>query len=498
MRKPLLTLLTVLTVTAAAAPWAQTPTSSPAPAPTPGVLDLPQIGEPADNTLTPMQEKQLGGRVMSELYRTGYLLEDPELTDYITTIGWRLAASSATAPPALTFFMIQDPRINAFALPGGYIGFNAGLLMAATTESEVAGVMGHELAHVTQRHIARTAEDTEVATIATWLGVIAAIIAGSADPDVVIGALSVGQAMNYQRQVSYTRAHEHEADRIGIQTMARAGYDPQGMAGFFQKLEQQSRLYGSGLPEILRTHPLNATRIAEARSRAAEMRPVSRTDGPEFALMQARARVLSSERPSEAIDYFGGELAANRDTPANRYGLALALSRVGQAPRALETLEPLVERLPRQVNVQLLMAQLESQTQQHDEALERLARTLRQHPRYGPAILGYAGALMAADKPDDARQVLISHEQTPGTHLETYNLLAQAARESGNLAEASYQMASFLQLRGDFGHALAQLDAGLRLADLNPRDRSRLLAKRKEVRDSLPDNWRPPSDRRPY
>lgn len=137
------------------------------------------------------------------------------------------------------------------------------------------------------------------------------------------------------------------------------------------------------------------------------------------------------------------------------------------------------------------MAQLQSQTGKHEQALEGLSRALRQHPRYGPAILGYASALMAADKPAEARQVLISHEQTPGTHLETYNLLAQSARESGNLIEASYQMASFLHLRGDYGNALAQLDAGLRLPDLSALDRSRLLAKRKEVRDALPDSWRP-------
>src|SRR5690606_6503194 len=119
-----------------------------------------QIGEPADNTLSPLQERALGGRVVSQLYAAGYILEDPELTDYISTIGWKLAANSSTTPPPLTFFMIRDPRINAFALPGGYIGFNAGLVLAADSESEVAGVMGHELAHVTQRHLARTAEDT--------------------------------------------------------------------------------------------------------------------------------------------------------------------------------------------------------------------------------------------------------------------------------------------------------------------------------------------------
>lgn len=484
MRKPLITLLTVLLVVVTGRPHAEIPAA----------VDLPQIGEPADNTLSPAQEKLLGGRVVSELYRVGYLLEDPELTDYITTLGWKLAAASRTQPPNLTFFMIQDARINAFALPGGYIGFNAGLLIAANNESEVAGVMGHELAHVTQRHIARTAEDSEVANVATWLAVIAAILAGSADPDVVIGALSVGQALSYQRQVSYTRAHEQEADRIGIQTMARAGYDPNGMSGFFQKLEQQARLYGSGLPEILRTHPLTTNRIAEARARAAELPRVDRKDGIEFGLMQARARVLSADRPSEAIDFFANEIAGGRDTPGNRYGLALAQSRIGQGENALKTLQPLVSAQPRQVNVQLLQGQLQLLTNDRDAALETHARVLRLNPRYTPAILGRASALMQAGQPDAAREILLTHEQSQGTQLETHNLLAQAARESGNLAEASFQMASFLLLRGDAGNALAQLDAGLRLPNLGTHDRSRLLAKRKEARDSLPQNWRPPDE----
>ncbi|HEY0974083.1 MAG TPA: M48 family metalloprotease [Solimonas sp.] len=457
-------------------------------------VDLPQIGEPADKTISPAQEKQLGGRVVAEMYRVGYLLEDPELSDYITSLGWKLAAASRTQPPDLKFFVIRDSRINAFALPGGYIGFNAGLIMAASNESEVAGVMGHELAHVTQRHLARTAEDSEVANVATWLAVIAAIIAGSADPDVVIGALSVGQAMSYQRQVSYTRSHEQEADRIGIQTMARAGYDPMGMSGFFQKLEQQARLYGSGLPEILRTHPLTTNRLAEARARAAEMPSVERKDGIEFGLMQARARVLTADRPSEAIDYFANELASGRDTPGNRYGLALAQSRVAQGTRALETLAPLAEAQPKQVNIQLLLGQLQLLNQDKDAALDTFARTLRMHPRYAPAILGRAGALMTVGQPEAAREVLLSHEQTQGTQVETYNLLAQSARESGNLAEASFQMANFLMQRGDAGSALAHLDAGLRLPDLSQQDRSRLLAKRKEVRDSLPQNWRPPDE----
>lgn len=486
MNKPLLVCLTVALILAAAAPRAESPAA----------LDLPQIGEPADNSLSPLEEKTLGAKVMAQLYGANYMLEDAELSDYVSALGWKLAASSRTKPPALNFFMIRDPRINAFALPGGFVGINAGLMLAASNESEVAGVLGHEIAHVTQRHIARTQEDTQVATVATWLAVIAAIIAGSADPDVVIGALSVGQAMNYQRQVNYTRAHELEADRVGIQTMARAGYDPSGMGSFFVKLEQQSRLYGSGLPEILRTHPLTTNRIAEARARAAEMAKITPKDSLEFGLMQARARVLSAERPSVAMDHFSDELVAGHDTPTNRYGLALAQAVQGQGDRAAQTLAPLLEQYPRQVNLNLLQGRIALLQQNHDAALTVLARTLQLHPRYAPAVIEYADALMAAGRPGDARQLLIAREQSIGTQLETYNLLAQAARELDNLPEASYQTATYLYLRGDAGNALAQLDAGLRLPNLSSQDRARLLAKRQEVRASLPENWRPPREQR--
>ncbi|HSW11303.1 MAG TPA: M48 family metalloprotease [Solimonas sp.] len=484
MNKPLLACLSAALVLAVAASRAESPAA----------LDLPQIGEPADNSLSPSEEKALGAKVMSQLYGGNYLLEDPELSDYVSALGWKLAASARSRGQPLTFFMVRDARINAFALPGGYVGINAGLMLAASNESEVAGVLGHEIAHVTQRHIARTQEDTQVATVATWLAVIAAIIAGSADPDVVVGALSVGQAMNYQRQVNYTRAHELEADRVGIQTMARAGFDPAAMGSFFVKLEQQSRLYGSGLPEILRTHPLTTNRIAEARSRAAEMPKVSVKDALDFGLMRARARVLSSERPSEAMDYFGNELAAGHDTAANRYGLAMALSLQGQGAEAQRTLAPLLEQHPRQVNLSLLQGRILLLQHRNDEAVALFRRTLQLFPRYAPAVLDTADALMAAGRPEDARQLLLARDQTVSSQLEAYNLLAQAAREMGNLPEASYQNAMYLYLRGDAGNALAQLDAGLRLPNLSTQDRARLLAKRQEVRASLPENWRPPRE----
>jgi predicted Zn-dependent protease len=462
----------------------------------PPVLDLPQIGDPADTALSPAEEAHLGASVVAQFYQYEYVLEDPEIADYLSSVGWRLAAASGTKPAHLEFFMVKDPRINAFALPGGFIGINAGLLLAASNESELAGVMGHELAHVTQRHIARSATETGgIATIATWAAVLAAILAGSGNSDVVLAALSMGQAATYQRQVNYTRAHELEADRIGIRTMVDAGFNAEGMSSFFQRLEQQSRLYGSGIPDILRTHPVNTVRIAEARSRAASLPKTNAPDSMEFGFMKARTEVFAADQPSSAVETFARRIEGGRDTPANRYGLAFAYHELGQYQRASETLAPVLKQYPRQANLNLLQAALDFRIKGSDAGLAAYDRMLALYPRHAPVILEYAAALIEADQAQHAREILLSHEQALGTSLETYRLLSQAARAVDNNAEASFQMANFLFLRGDAGGALSQLDAGLRIASLTPQDRARLTARRAEVREALPRNYDPEGER---
>ena len=466
--------------------------------PLPATIDLPEMGEPADLAMSPAQEKALGRKVVAEMYRYQYILEDAELAEYISALGWKIAGAYEGSRPELNFLTIADARINAFALPGGFIGVNAGLLLAADSESEVAGVLGHELVHVTQRHIARSQDEGRAASIATWATVLAAILAGSGNPDVIIGALSLGQAVSYERQAAYTRAHEQEADRIGIQIMAAAGFAPEGMASFFGKLEQQARLYGSGVPEILRTHPLNTNRMAEARARAAALNRPAPKDAPDFLILKARTQVLAADNATEAVEYSAAKLAA-QDTPAHRYGHAFALSERGQYADALAALEPALDALPRQVNLRLLQGRLELALGDQKTGLATLAKTLAQYPRYPPALFSYADALITAGRAEQARQVLISSEQALGTRLATYNLLAQAAKAMDQHAEASFQTATYLYLRGDAGSALAAIDAGLRVAEISKQDRARLTAKRQEIRESLPKNWRPPLEtERPF
>jgi predicted Zn-dependent protease len=263
--------------------------------------------------------------------------------------------------------------------------------------------------------------------------------------------------------------------------MSRAKFDPEGMASFFVRLEQQSRLYGNQVPEFLRTHPVNTTRISEARMRAASLPKVKLQAPPEFSMMQARSRVLTSDRTSQALEHFKGQLAADADAVGARYGLAMAYLRLGEHARAAEALKPLLEAHPRQANLALLKGRIQLAQGDTAGALATLSRNLEYFPRYAPAILDYADALIAARKPDEARQVLLSHEQQLGTRIETYRLLAYAARDAGQTTEAQYQMANYLFERGDGPGALAQLDAALRVASLSPQERAKLRARRGEI-----------------
>ncbi|MCI0750061.1 MAG: M48 family metalloprotease [Nevskiales bacterium] len=454
--------------------------------------DLPYMGEPADAVLSPQEEQRIGREIIAKLYTYEYVLEDPELTEYVSGLGWRLVAAADAQPSAFTLLVLEDPRINAFALPGGYIGINAGLLTAVQNESELAGVLAHELAHLTQRHIARTIEGTQTATLATMAAMLAAIVASSANPEVVLAALSLGQGSIYQREVNFIRAHELEADRIGIRTLSQAHFDPEAMAGFFVRLEQQSRLYGNDMPEFLRTHPVNTTRISEARTRAALLPQTRVTDSLEFGLMQARARVLSAERPSEAAEFFLGMIGNGRGTVAERYGLALAYVLLGQHEKALGMLETALQAHPRQPHLTLLSARIQLHQGHTEAALRRLTETLQHHPRFAPVILEYASALLTAGQPEAARQLLLSHEQDLGTHMETYRLLALAAHDAGHPIEAQYQMASFLLARGDIPGALSQLDAALNAPSVPEPERAKLEARRAEVAATAPNPPPPP------
>lgn len=446
---------------------------------------LPDLGEPADVALSPAQGITIGKQIVGEMYRYNYIVDDPELSTYINSIGWRLAQHGSKRPPDFHFFPIADNGINAFALPGANIGINVGTLVAADNEDELAAVIAHEEAHVTQRHLARAANQSPIEGLATWAAIIAAMIASAGNPNAVIGGLMAGQSLSAQREINYTRSHEMEADRVGIRTLANAGYDPNAMASFFSRLQQQARLYGN-MPQLLLDHPVNTARMAEATERAKEYPPVKPAYSLAFHLMRARGRVLETDLPADALKYFTAELGAGHETPGNRYGLAMTLHTMAHNAQALDALQPLLEKWPDQRDILLLKAAILDGMGKTAEAVVIARKVLDANPNYAPAILRTASDLITLGKPRQAREILLGHSQSYGTDPQTWELLARAALAMHDEGEAAFQMANYYEARRNPRQALDQIDAGLRLKQLSSDDRARLRARREALMASIP------------
>jgi len=450
---------------------------------------LPDIGQPADAYMSPAKEDKLGRQVVAQLLARGLIIEDVQLREYLTSIGARLAQHSNREASAFRFYPINSPQINAFALPGGYMGINAGLITESDNESELAGVMGHEMAHVTQRHIARQIEATSGMGWATAAAILVAAIAGGGDPDAISAAVAAGMSNLGQQQTNFTRAHEFEADRVGIGIMAKSGFDPDAMASFFETMQRRSRLYGNQLPEILLSHPVSNTRMAEAETRAREYPSPDIRESDAYGVMKERARVLVSAQYSDLLRYYEGRRNADDNPPALDYGYALTLARLGRSEDAIELLRPLAEAHPQAKAYLLALAETQTRAGATDEA-RRLLETARQRfPRSIAVKLDYASLLIDDGDADTARAFLLRERDLLAQSAEAQQMLARIAGQQNNLGEAYYRQAKYYQLRGNFGPAINQLRTALQTADLNAFDKARLRALRKQMVKACHAAW---------
>jgi len=261
-------------------------------------IDLPDMGSPSDGLLSVRTEAQIGRQVYANLVSSGAVITDPELQEYIQDVGMRLVAhADIKRGQYFNFFLVDNPVINAFALPGGYIGVHTGLLLATANESELAGVLAHEVSHVTQRHISRAVYANQRAstiTLATMLGAILAGVAAGADADVIAGAVGISQGMAIEQQISFTRSNEYEADRVAVAVLANAGFDPQGLPDFFETMSRKTSSLIRDVPTFLLTHPVSADRMAETRARVRDQVVTETKESLGFELARARARTPTS------------------------------------------------------------------------------------------------------------------------------------------------------------------------------------------------------------
>jgi len=451
----------------------------------PDSLALPDIGDSSATTLTPADEERFGHEMMRSIRHSGRLLSDPEVEEYIQHLGYRLVSTGNMPATGFSFFVVRDASINAFAMPGGYIGIHTGLITASRGESELAGVMAHEIAHVTQHHLARSFERANQMNMPMTAAVIAAILLGASNPQMGEAALAATMASGTQMQLDFTRSNEHEADRVGIQMLANAGFDPQGMPGFFERLQQEYRYANTGLPEFLSTHPVTLDRIADARNRA-EQYPVGQApDSLNYRLIQAKLRVLEARNLNVLARQYREILAASRDGSdvAERYAYALVLTRQHDYGQARELLTTLRRADPGRIAYMLALAELEMKEQKPAVAEKIYRAGLQLHPNNGLLTLALATHLLQGDDHTQATTLLRDHTRNHKAAPRAYELLAEAETRSGHTGIAHIALADYYHSLGEIPTAIEQLNLARRAGGLDFYHQSLLEAKLAQLKE---------------
>jgi predicted Zn-dependent protease len=484
---------------------------------------LPDLGSSANALISPQEAQNYGASMLRQMRAMDMVLDDPLLDDYINDLGYRLAASSDKPKEHFAFFIVRDPEINAFAAPGGYIAVNSGLMTITRDESELAGVVAHEIGHITQNHLQRAFEDSKKDAPLMALVLLGAIAAGASSHsgDAPMAVLAGGQGLIAQKSINFTRKDEIEADRVGIQTLAKAGFDPNAMAGFFQRMQDamSAGAGGQDIPALLQTHPVTTMRISDAKSRADALvaaqklrptdtamdklqwekstAPIAFVKDPSmlanpprsgatdtYAMMRERARVLGGDAVKQAA-YYGSNLHDRRDfdTPENHYGYALALTLSGRGAAAIEQLQPLLRTDPDSLILKLALADARLQTGQRAGALAIYAALNTQSPRNRAVALAYAKALAQGSDKEQARTAanLLRPLLDNASEPEIYSTYARASDKAGDSVRAGEAFADASYYSGRPFDAMEQLKRLLKRDDLDYYARVRIQARISEL-----------------
>jgi predicted Zn-dependent protease len=454
-----------------------------------GADDLPDIGSPAQAMITLQDEYQIGRMIVRGLRDQGQILEDPEVTDYIQSLGYRLSSQAHDGAQKFNFFTVRENTINAFALPGGFIGVNSGLVLETKNESELAGVLAHEIAHVTQRHIARSIAAQSRSSLVSTAAMLAAILVGAAagGGDAAMAGMAAAQSLAIQQQISFTRANETEADRVGLGILASSGMNPEGMPAFF---ETMSRRAGGGedqIPEMLRSHPVTSTRIAETKERAEQLNIPDVADSPSYALTRERLRVLSTPSGVDPREYYAAIIQNEPDaTAAQVYGRALAMMMSGDAAKAVPILQKLRDGDPTITQYHTALGQAQLQAGQGKASLSTLQRARELFPRNVAVTVRYAESLMQLGDAKRAHEILLDLFNSVPPTPEQAKLTAIAANAAGDVADSYYYMSEYHLMSGDLPLAVSQLQLALAVPKITSVQRARFEARLEEVMQALP------------
>lgn len=429
-------------------------------------VNLPDLGDPASSALSTTQESLLGVKLARELRGSEPVVEDPELGNWLNTLGQRLVRS-AHGSGKFTFFIVKDREVNAYSMPGGVVAVNSGLILATRSESELAAVLAHEIAHVTQRHIARMMANTPSPLI-TGLGVLAGAAAATKSADAGQAIITGTIAAQAHKQLAFSREAEFEADRIGLQILASAGFDPGAMPSFLEKLDRRTTDKDADVTKYLRTHPLGVDRISDARTRANQLGHGNHQDSPDYLYAREKLRALT-QPSSPAI--------TGQDPALAQYAQAIRQLQIGNFQAVIQALGS----QSNQPASALAIATALNGLHRYPESIKLLQPLANQHPDQAGLTAPLAEALLATDQAPQAWQLLNRNRLEEQTSIELLEIRQRVAQQAGLPAEA-YQAAAERDLRmGEYKHARAVLEQASRLPSTSAQTAARLHALALEI-----------------
>ena len=455
--------------------------------------NLPSLGDRISGTVSLGQEYEMGQQFLRQLRRGVATIPDALLNTYLENVTYKLASRSQLQDHRLSFIIIDSQELNAFAAPGGIIGVNTGLFLNATTEDEFTSVMAHEIAHVSQRHFARSVDQAQagrVGQVATLLASI--LVAATSDAGHGQAAIAAAQGLAVDNQLRFSRSNETEADRVGQDTMYNAGFDPDAMASLFERLVAINR-FGRRPPEFLLTHPVTESRVADARARAGRYPARTYSDSLEYQLMRARVVAHYAEDKEALVNEYRELLEQSLsqfDQDANRYALAVAFWENQQYLEATRTLTPLLEKDPNRISYVVTQAEIYTRQNEPARAIQYLERHLEINPDNHPLTMAMADALEEARSYQAAAELLTQHAQVRSQDHNLWYQLAEIQGQAGNIGEVHKARAEYFLLVGDLRRAREQLQYAMRVESENgisPAEESRLRQKIRDVEQMIRD-----------
>ena len=461
-------------------------------------IELPDLGNPSNIYMSKMDEPAIGRTYFRTMRRQGQVVEDPLLQEYIQNLGEKLSSRVQEGDYSFHYFFVPENSINAFAMPGGFVGIHLGLLTNSDNESQLASVLSHEISHVTQRHIARQIGDNVPNTIQGGLVLLGAVLlsAISGSSEILEAGAMLAPSMMMQGQIDFTREMEIEADAIGIKTLAASGYDPYAMAEMFNNLSLGGDPRNAAATEFLRTHPTSVNRAASALKQARKLTVNRVADSLGFELTKARIKKIYSATPEKANQYFelkvsGLEVEKNSLTNqeiGNLYGWALSLTEMGQLREAENILTFLIKTYEEYNHFHLAYTELLTRKGLQTDAINYIKEIMALSPRNIPITMGYSLAELNYGDPKKAHRVLLDLFNSVTPSPSQIMLIAKTANAAEDYADSFSYMAEYYLSIGHFNEATEQLKLALSMEPIDEIQKSKFIARLQEIEEFIEES----------